>query len=166
MIMYYMIISAQLTFKVVNPHQADVSESLIRPGGGQICPTKEIGYIGYIFALYSTKMGSRDSGETKVDPHWVQDPIMLLKSFVAIVSDCFYITLQNTNRNQTQLLFIFSPSNIPGHIILADSIVVHLPTSNCTAQVQLCPLQLPQLLLQLDEARVDLKLLWGQLDLQ
>ena len=58
----------------INPHQADVSESLIRPEGGQICPTKEIGYIGYIFALYATKMGSRDSGETKVDPHWVQDP--------------------------------------------------------------------------------------------
>ena len=30
--------------------------------------------IGYIFAFYATKMGSRDSGETKVDPHWVQDP--------------------------------------------------------------------------------------------
>ena len=60
---------------IFNPHQADVSESLIRPGGGgQICPTKEIGYIGYIFALYATKMGSRDSGETNVDPHWVQDP--------------------------------------------------------------------------------------------
>ena len=55
----------------VNPHQADVSESLIRRGGGgRICPTKE---IGYIFALYATKVGSRDSGETKVDPPWVQD---------------------------------------------------------------------------------------------
>ena len=30
--------------------------------------------IGYIFAFYATKMGSRDSGETKVDPHQVQDP--------------------------------------------------------------------------------------------
>ena len=30
-------------------------------------------YIGYIFALYATKIGSRDSGDTKVDPHWVQD---------------------------------------------------------------------------------------------
>ena len=29
--------------------------------------------IGYIFAFYATKMGSRDSGKTKVDPHWVQD---------------------------------------------------------------------------------------------
>ena len=48
----------------VNPHQADVSESLIYP-------TKEIGYIGYIFAFYATKMGSRDSGDTKVDPLWV-----------------------------------------------------------------------------------------------
>ena len=28
-------------------------------------------YIGYIFAFYATKMGSRDSGDTKVDPHWV-----------------------------------------------------------------------------------------------
>ena len=59
---------------LINPHQAEVSESLIRQGGGQICPTKEIGYIGYIFAFYATKMGSRDSGETKVDPHRVQDP--------------------------------------------------------------------------------------------
>ena len=31
-------------------------------------------YIGYIFAFYATKMGSSDSGETNVDPHWVQDP--------------------------------------------------------------------------------------------
>ena len=28
-------------------------------------------YIGYIFAYYATKMGSRDSGNTKDDPHWV-----------------------------------------------------------------------------------------------
>ena len=28
-------------------------------------------YIGYIFAFYTTKMGSRDSGDTKVNPHWV-----------------------------------------------------------------------------------------------
>ena len=28
-------------------------------------------YIGYIFAFYATKMGSRDSGDTKVHPHWV-----------------------------------------------------------------------------------------------
>jgi len=28
-------------------------------------------YIGYIFAFYATKMGSRDSGGTKVNPHWV-----------------------------------------------------------------------------------------------
>ena len=27
-------------------------------------------YIGYIFAFYATKMGSRDSGDTKVNPHW------------------------------------------------------------------------------------------------
>ena len=31
-------------------------------------------YIGYTFAFYATKMGSRDSGDTKVNPHWVQDP--------------------------------------------------------------------------------------------
>ena len=31
-------------------------------------------YIGYIFAFYATKMGSRDSGDTKVHPHWVWDP--------------------------------------------------------------------------------------------
>ena len=28
-------------------------------------------YIGYIFAFYTTKMGSRDSGDTKVNRHWV-----------------------------------------------------------------------------------------------
>ena len=28
-------------------------------------------YIGYIFAFYGTKIGSRDSGYTEVDPHWV-----------------------------------------------------------------------------------------------
>ena len=28
-------------------------------------------YIGSIFAFYATKMGSRDSGDTKVHPHWV-----------------------------------------------------------------------------------------------
>ena len=28
-------------------------------------------YIGYIFVFYATKMGSRDSGDTKVNPHWV-----------------------------------------------------------------------------------------------
>ena len=27
-------------------------------------------YIGYIFTFYATKMGSRDSGDTKVNPHW------------------------------------------------------------------------------------------------
>ena len=31
--------------------------------------------IGYIFQFYATKMGSRESGETKVDPYWVQDPL-------------------------------------------------------------------------------------------
>ena len=30
--------------------------------------------IGYIFAFYATKMGSRDSGDTKDHPHWVKDP--------------------------------------------------------------------------------------------
>ena len=53
----------------VNPHQADVSESLTG-GGGQICPTKEIGYIVYFFAFYATKMGPRDSEDTKGNPHW------------------------------------------------------------------------------------------------
>ena len=28
-------------------------------------------YIGYIFAFEATKIWSRDSGDTKVDPHWV-----------------------------------------------------------------------------------------------
>ena len=28
-------------------------------------------YNGYIFALYATKMGLRDSGDTKVNPHFV-----------------------------------------------------------------------------------------------
>ena len=31
-------------------------------------------YIGSIFAFYATKMGSRDSGDTKDHPHWVKDP--------------------------------------------------------------------------------------------
>ena len=31
-------------------------------------------YIGYIFAFYATKMGSRDSRDTKVNPHWFRDP--------------------------------------------------------------------------------------------
>ena len=26
---------------------------------------------GYIYAFYATKMGSMDSGDTKVHPHWV-----------------------------------------------------------------------------------------------
>ena len=30
--------------------------------------------IGYIFAYYATKMGSRDTGDIKVHPHWVWDP--------------------------------------------------------------------------------------------
>ena len=28
-------------------------------------------YIGYIFSFYATEMGTRDSGDTKVNPHWV-----------------------------------------------------------------------------------------------
>ena len=28
-------------------------------------------YIGSIFAFYATKKGSRDSGDTNVNPHWV-----------------------------------------------------------------------------------------------
>ena len=28
-------------------------------------------YIGYICALYATKLGSRDSGDRKVNRHWV-----------------------------------------------------------------------------------------------
>ena len=27
-------------------------------------------YISYIFAYYATKMGPRDFGDTKVNPHW------------------------------------------------------------------------------------------------
>ena len=52
----------------LNPYQADLFRILNQAGGG------EIGYIGYIFAFYATQMGSRDTGETKVDPHLVQDP--------------------------------------------------------------------------------------------
>ena len=36
-------------------------------------PQEKIGYIGHTFAFYATKMGSRDSGETKVGPHWLKD---------------------------------------------------------------------------------------------
>ena len=61
--------------KIFNPNQAGVSESLIRQGGrgvrGANWPAKEIGCIGYIFAFYATKIRSRDSGYTKVDPHLV-----------------------------------------------------------------------------------------------
>ena len=49
----------------LNPYQADLFRILNQAGGG------EIGYIGYIFAFYATKMGSRDSGDTKVNPFWV-----------------------------------------------------------------------------------------------
>ena len=31
-------------------------------------------YIGYIFLYYATKMGSWDTGDIKVHPHWVWDP--------------------------------------------------------------------------------------------
>ena len=31
-------------------------------------------YIGYIFAFYATKIGSRDSGDIKVNPHLVLNP--------------------------------------------------------------------------------------------
>ena len=30
-------------------------------------------YIGLNFAFYAKKMGSRNSGDTKADPFWVQD---------------------------------------------------------------------------------------------
>ena len=50
-------------------NQAGVSESLIR--GGANGPQVKIGYIGHIFAFYATKMGSKDSGDTQVDPHKV-----------------------------------------------------------------------------------------------
>ena len=42
---------------LVNPHQSDVSESLIRGGGGANFP-------------YWQKMGLRDSGDTNFTPHW------------------------------------------------------------------------------------------------
>ena len=109
-------------FCYFNPHQADVSESLIRPGGGgKYVPKRKLAilaiflhcmqqkwdqgtlgrqrstligsrtrlgpsmdpdmalkynqhgplYISYIFAFYSTNMRSRDSGDPKVNPHWV-----------------------------------------------------------------------------------------------
>ena len=52
----------QIQIKYINSYEQ------IQP---QICPTKEIGYIGYIFAFYATKMGYRASGDTKVqDPPW------------------------------------------------------------------------------------------------
>ena len=48
----------------LNPHQTDVWESLIRQGGK--FAKKENGHIGYIFAFDATKMGSRDSGDTRL----------------------------------------------------------------------------------------------------
>ena len=53
----------------VNPHQADVWESLIRPEGGKYAHQGEIGHICYIFAFQTTKNVSRDSRDTQVDPH-------------------------------------------------------------------------------------------------
>ena len=74
-ISYFLLLSMD-----INPHQADVSESLIKLGG-QICPQKEIGYIGYIFAFYAKKwdqgtletqkttiIGSRTSLGPSLDP--------------------------------------------------------------------------------------------------
>ena len=109
-------------YNFLNPHQADVSESLIREGGGgkyahqrklaiyaiflhsmqqkldqgtlgtqrstligsrtRLGPSMDPAmalkytqhdplYIGYIFVFYATNMGSRDSGDTLVDPHRV-----------------------------------------------------------------------------------------------
>ena len=54
------------TVAYFNPNQAGVSESLIRQGGGQICPTKEIGYIGYIFAFYATKLDQGTLGRQRL----------------------------------------------------------------------------------------------------
>ena len=59
---------------MVNPNQTGVLESLIRQGGGAMGPQEKTGYNGHIFAFYATKIGSSDSGETNVDPHWVKDP--------------------------------------------------------------------------------------------
>ena len=93
-----------------NPHQADVSESLIRKlailaiflhsmqqkgdqgtlgrqtltligSRNRLGPSMDpamalqntqhgLFYIRYIFAFYVTQMGSRDSEDTKVNPHW------------------------------------------------------------------------------------------------
>ena len=55
-----------------NPHQADVSESLI-PGGSNM-PHKGNRLYWLYFCILCNKKGSRDSGETKVDPICVQDP--------------------------------------------------------------------------------------------
>ena len=50
-----------------------------------MCPTKEIGYIGYIFAFYATKIRSRDSGYTKVDTHLVKDPPWSFKAMSGVL---------------------------------------------------------------------------------
>ena len=42
-------------------------------GGGQICPTQEIGYFGYILAFKTTKSISRDPTDTRADPQRVHD---------------------------------------------------------------------------------------------
>ena len=47
-------------------------------------------YIGYIFAFYATKMGSRDSGKTKVDPHrFTENPPPIHKAVYVTLDWCF-----------------------------------------------------------------------------
>ena len=49
-------------------------ESLIKRGGGANMPHKGNWLYWLYLCVLCYKMGSRDSGETKVDPHRVQDP--------------------------------------------------------------------------------------------
>ena len=63
---------------------SDLSADIIMASFGQLWPvgssflwfqSKLVWFnICSIFAFYATKMRSRDSGDTKVNPHWVQDP--------------------------------------------------------------------------------------------
>ena len=53
-----------------NPNQTGVSESLIRGGGGKYAPQRKLA----IFLHCMQQKWDQGPLETKVDPHWVQDP--------------------------------------------------------------------------------------------
>ena len=57
----------------VNPHQADVSESLIRQGRGKCGPRRKSAISAIFFAFETSKIISRDSRDARAAPYRVQD---------------------------------------------------------------------------------------------